>query len=472
MRGAPRGLGSAMSSPPSPPRSQASEAARVSALLGLLFGLTGLGSASVAIVLPVMADDLGVSTGVSAWAISLYALMLAVATPLYGRVSDLVGIRLPLTIGVVMMSVGAVGGALAPDFGLLLVARILQGAGAAAIPTLGVAILSARYVGAVKGRALGRLAGVAAAITSLGPLAGGGVEAGVGWRAVLALPVLGAFVLPVLWRRVPTTGTGASLDLVGAALVATTAAGVVLLVQSPSTGPVVAGIGAAMALLGAPAVAAWVRRRPDGFLPRDVIRNATVVRSSLAAAAIPAAWFALLIVVPAVLVAEGWEPWQVGLVLLPSAVTGLLAPRLAGPLLARIGAGRTLAAATVGAALSLTVASLGAEVHSSVLLAVAIVALTLAFGVGQPALMQGVGDAVAEDVRGVALGIATLIFMVGAGLGAAVIGGLGELLGLAGAMLLLAALPLAGLVALVPEVRRQERAAEPVADALVDQPVD
>jgi predicted MFS family arabinose efflux permease len=250
--------------------------------------------------------------------------------------------------------------------------------------------------------------------------------------------------------------------------VASTAAGVVLLVQSPSTGPVVAGIGAAMALLGAPAVAAWVRRRPNGFLPRDVIRNATVVRSSLAAAAIPAAWFALLIVVPAVLVAEGWEPWQVGLVLLPSAVTGLLAPRLAGPLLARIGAGRTLAAATVGAALSLTVASLGAEVQSPVLLSIAIVALTLAFGVGQPALMQGVGDAVAENVRGVALGIATLIFMVGAGLGAAVIGGLGELLGLAGAMLLLAALPLAGLVALVPEVLRQERDAESVVEELVD----
>jgi len=462
------GLTSTMSSSPTAARSQLAEAGRVPALLGLLFGLTALGSAAVAIALPVMADDLGVSTGVSAWAISLYALMLAVTTPLYGRVSDLVGIRLPLTTGIVLMTVGAVGGAFAPDFGTLLVARILQGAGAGAIPTLGVAIVSQRYTGVTKGRALGRLAGVAAAVSCLGPLAGGGLEAMVGWRAVIALPVLGVLVLPLLWRAVPTTGTGASLDLVGAALVASTAAGVVLLVQSPSTGPVVAGVGATLAVLGVPAVAAWVRRRPHGFLPLAVVRNATVVRSSLAAAAIPAAWFALLIAVPAVLVSEGWEPWEVGVALLPSAVVGLLAPRFAGPMLRRLGAARALGVATVGTAVALAVASLGAEVRSPVLLVTAVVALTMGFGVGQPALMQAVGDAVPSEVRGVALGIATLVFMVGAGLGAAVVGGLGELLGLAGAMLLLAALPLAGLVALIPQLGRPVRSADPEVEDLVD----
>ena len=82
-----------------------------------------------------------------------------------------------------------------------------------------------------------------------------------------------------------------------------------------------------------------MRRRPEGFLPKAVIREPVVVRSALAASAVPAAWFALLIAVPAVLAAEGWTPLQVGLALVPSAVTGFLAPRLAGPLLARLGAG-------------------------------------------------------------------------------------------------------------------------------------
>ena len=65
--------------------------------------------------------------------------MLAVATAVYGRISDLVGLRLPLLVGVILMAVGALAGALAPNFGFLLGARILQGAGAAAVPTIGVA---------------------------------------------------------------------------------------------------------------------------------------------------------------------------------------------------------------------------------------------------------------------------------------------------------------------------------------------
>ena len=430
-----------------------SDARRVSTLVGLLFGLTGLGSSSAAIALPVLANDLHISTGVSAWGISLYALMLAVATAVYGRVSDLVGIRNPLLVGVGLMASGALAGALAPNFGVLLAARIFQGAGAAAVPTLGVAIISARYAGSVRGAALGRVAGVAAAVSCVGPLVGGSVVSLLGWRMVIALPMLGLLLLPLLWRSLPTQGSGAHLDLLGAVLVAGTAAGVVLLVQSPSTGPVIAAVGATLVVLGVPAVTWWVRRRPHGFLPLSVIRNPAVVRSAVAAAAVPAAWFALLIAVPAVLVARGWEPWLVGVALLPSAVTGLLAPRIAGPLLARLGAAPSLAIAGVIASVALVVAAGGAALGSAVLLVVAVVAVTLAFGLGQPALMAAVGGAVEDDVRGVALGVATLFFLVGGGVGSAVVGGLSDALTMSGALLLLAALPLAGLVALAPQLR-------------------
>src|SRR4249919_1341274 len=64
------------------------DSGRVSVLLGVLFGLAGMGSSSAAIALPLMGQDLGVGVGVAAWTISLYALMLAVATAVYGRVSD------------------------------------------------------------------------------------------------------------------------------------------------------------------------------------------------------------------------------------------------------------------------------------------------------------------------------------------------------------------------------------------------
>lgn len=439
-----------------------SDARRVAVLVGLLFGMAGMGSASVAVALPALASDLGLTTGESAWVITLYVLMLAVATAVYGRLSDLMGIRLPLLVGVGLMTAGALVGAAAPSFELLLAARLLQGAGAASIPTLGVAIVSARYVGSVRAGALGRVAGVTAAVSCLGPLAGGGVEELLGWRAVIALPVLGLLIVPLLWRALPTEGSGARLDMLGAALVAGTAAGLVLLVQSPAAGLGVAAVGAVLLVLGVPAVITQVRRRPDGFLPMSVIRNPVVVRSALAASAIPAAWFALLIAVPAVLVARGWEPWHVGLALVPSAATGLLAPRVAGPLLIRLGATKALAVSGITAALSLGVAAGGAALSSATLLVLAVVAVTGAFGLGQPALMAAVGSSVDESVRGVALGVATLMFLVGGGVGSAVIGGLGGVLGMDWSLLLLALLPVVGALLLTSRsVRRSVD--EPVA---------
>jgi MFS family permease len=447
-----------------PPAATTAGSRHVPLLVGLLFGLAGLGSSSAAIALPVIGDSFGVGTGVGAWTISLYALMLAIATAVYGRVSDLVGVRLPLAIGVGLMAGGALAGALAPSFGALLAARLVQGAGAAAVPTLGAAIVTRQFQGADRGVALGRVAGMAAAVSCLGPLAGGAVEGLFGWRVVIALPMLGALLLPLLWRSVPTDGSGARLDVVGAVLVAASAAGVVLLVQSPSTGSTVAVVGATLALLGVPSVAAWVRRRPHGFLPASVIRNATVVRSALAAGAVPAAWFALLIAVPAVLVAAGWEPWQVGVALIPSAVTGLLAPRFAGPLLERIGAARSLGLAATVAAVALGISAGGAALGSAVLLVGAVVLVTFAFGLGQPALMEAVGDAVEDDVRGVALGIATLFFLVGGGVGSAVVGGLGSVLGMGWALVLLAVLPVGGLLALLPNLRGRAAGAEGVSE--------
>jgi len=427
---------------------------RTSWLLGLLFGLVGMGSSSAAIALPLMGPELGVSVGNAAWTISLYALMLAVTTAVYGRISDLVGVRLPLLVGVSLMTVGAVVSALAPDFTVLLVARMLQGAGAAAVPTLGVAALSARYDGEIRGLALGRLAGGAAAVSCLGPLVGGLVEDAVGWRAVMALPVLGVLVLPFVWSALAGEGSGARLDVLGAVLVALTSAGLVLLVQSPTSGIAVAGVGALLLALGAPLVSMRVRRRPHGFLPLSVVRNATVVRSAVAAASVPASWFALLVGVPAVLVGAGWEPWQVGLLLVPSAAVALLVPRVGGPLLARLGGPRTLALAAVISSVSLLVAALGTAQLWPVPVAAAVVLTTVSFGLGQPAMTAAVGGAVHDDVRGVALGVATLLFLVGGSVGSAVVAGAGELVGIPASLALVGVLPLLALAVLAPQLRR------------------
>lgn len=426
---------------------------RTSALLGLLFGLAGMGSSSASIALVPMAADLDVTVGVATWAISLYILALAITTALYGRIADLVGVRIPLLAGVGLMSLGAVIAALAPAFEVIVIARLLQGMGAAAVPTLGVTLLTTRYEGPIRGVALGRLAGVSAAVTCAGPLIGGIVEHTMGWRAVMMLPVLGTLVLPFLLRSLLGGGSGATLDLLGAFLVSVTAGGLILVVQSPSTGVLVAVVGLVLMLLGTPSVVWRVRRRPHGFLPRDVIGNGPLVRSAVAAAAIPAAWFALLVALPAALIEEGWETWQIGLLLMPAAFVALVIPPVTGRLIDTFGPFRTIATACAAAAAALVATGLGVYFVAPPLLLAAMVLTTVAFGVGQPAMGAAVGEAVTLEVRGIALGVATLLFMVGGSIGSAVVGGLGPPLGVPQALAVMTLLPLVGLLAIGPLAR-------------------
>jgi MFS family permease len=434
-------------------------------LLGVLFGIAGMGSSSATIVLPELAADLDVSVGVAAWSISLYVLTLAVTTALYGRIADLVGIRTPLLVGLSLMVGGALVAALAPAFPVLLAARLFQGAGAAAIPTLGMTILALRYDGALRGLALARLAGTAAAITCLGPLLGGLVNDAFGWRAVMALPVLSTIVLPFLWRDLTRGGTGDRLDVLGAALVALTAGGLVLVVQSPTSGVLVAVVGGLLVVLGAPTIAGWVRRRPDGFLPMSVIRNPTVIRGAAAAAAVPASWFAALVGVPVVLVHAGWQTWQVGLLLLPSAAIALALPRFVATVHARIGVPLTLVASALLAAAALVLSAIGTSLTSAPILVVSLALVAVAFGFGQPTLGAAVGGAVPPEVRGVALGVATLVFLVGGSVGSAEVAGLGDVIGIPASLALLALLPLAGATLLRPLVQadRAQRDAQLVA---------
>ena len=437
---------------------------RVSLLLGLLFGLAGMGSAAAALALAPLADAYGVSEGAATWSISLYALMLGIGTAIYGRVADLTGPRFPMMVGLGLMTFGALVAAAAPTFEVHLAGRLFQGAGAAAVPTLGAAVVTSRYAGAVKSSALLRLAGMAAAVTSLGPLAAGLLIETLSWRFAIALPILGVLVVPALWSALHVGGTGARLDVLGAVLTALAAGGLVLLLQSPSTGLPIALTGLLLLLLGTPAVAAWVRHRPHGFLPLSVVRNPAVIRSALAAASVPASWFALLVALPAILLGLGWTPWQVGLSLLPSGVLAFVMPRLLGPLMARISAASALMFSAATAAAALLVAALGAWQSWPAVLIGSVALVTIAFGVGQPALSAAVSESVAEDVRGVALGVATLMFMVGGSVGSAVVGGLGHTLGMAASLALLVVLPLLGVLLVAPN-RRTANPATPTTPA-------
>lgn len=416
----------------------------VALLLGGLIGLSGMGTSAVAVALPDLIEDFGIPVDRGVWVISAYAIALAVGTALYGRAADNAGVRTPIAVGVVLMVAGSLIAAASPSYGMLVGARLLQGAGAGAAPVLTLAAVRVKYTGGTRSEALGNLSGMAVAVVALGPVVGGLLTDLLGWRGVVLAPGLALLVLAALWRSLPSGGTGAPLDYSGAVLAAAVAAGLVLLVQSPSIGRGAALCGVALLVVGVPTIIVWVQHHPEGILPVAVLRESAVLRSALGAAAIPASWFGLLIAIPAVLTAMGWQPTGIGLALLPGGLLGVAVSRKVGATLDLIGSNRSLTLAAGCCVVAILVAALGAT-GIPVLLMVAMALVYAAFTLSQPAMSAAVAEAVPSGTEGVALGLAMLTFFVGGSLGAAVTG-LGSLLGYPATLLLLATIPLAATI--------------------------
>ncbi|MCE0538674.1 MFS transporter [Kineosporia rhizophila] len=401
-------------------------AGTVSAVLGLLVGLAISGSSAVAVVLPAAAADPGLdmSGAVSAWVLSGYALMLAVFTPVFGRLADLLGLRRPIVAGVSVMALGAAGSALAANGSLLIAARLVQGVGAASVTVLGAALISRLFDGPARATVLGRVAGLGAAISALAPLLAGLLEGAVGWRPVVALPAIALFLLPLLLRLTPAErGVPGRFDLPGATYLIATAAGAILLIQAPSNGAAVGFAGGLALVLGLPLLVRHVRAGGQ-FLPRAVVTSRAVILGATAAAGIPAAWFALLVAVPGSLADQNWSARQIGFALLPAALAALTAIWTSRPVIARLGTDLTLLSAAGLAAVALGIAALGEWSSSPALLMLSVALVALAFGHGQPAMMAHVGAVTPGELRGAALGIATLVFLTGGSLGSALAGGL------------------------------------------------
>lgn len=420
---------------------------RAALLLGLLWGLSAIGTSATSVVLGPLGSALSLSTTATAWVLTAFALSFAASTAVFGRVADSTGPRVPFLVGGILLALGAAVSASADDLTVLLIGRTVQGVGAGAVPVLVTTILSARFTGHDRTVALGRTNSVVVVLSSVGPLIGGMLGVLVGWRGPFALPVLALLLLPFAARLAPTRGTGVRVDAVGAALVALTAGTLLVLVQTLGTpGWFTAAAGAALLPLVAGAIL-HVRSHPDGFLPVRVVTDPTVIRAAVAGAGMPLVYFAGLIAVPLQLDARGWDPLENGLLLLPGAVVGSAVSFSSARVVARLGRRRT---AVLGLSLSVAGGLVATGTGLSPWLAgLGFLGLSSGYALAQPTLVGSVAAAVPEHLRGSALGVFTLVFFVGAGLGSAVVGGFGDVLTLPGALAVAVAGPVVGVLLLV-----------------------
>lgn len=165
----------------------------VLAVLAAAMLLPSMGTSIVNVALPEMARGFGVAFPAVQWVVLSYLLALSAFIVGAGRLGDLFGRRRLLLGGFALFAVASVLGAMAGALWQVIAARALQGLGAAVMTALSIALVGDLVPKSRAGSAMGLLGTVSAVGTALGPTLGGLLVAGLGWPAVFsALALAGA----------------------------------------------------------------------------------------------------------------------------------------------------------------------------------------------------------------------------------------------------------------------------------------
>ena len=296
--------------------------------------------------LPAIKDDLHFAQQSLQWVVSGYVVTYGGLLLLAGRAADLVGRRRILVSGLVLFAIASLAGGLAQTEGLLVAARLAQGAGAAMMSPAALSVLTTTFTDRRdRNLALGAWAAVPGLAGAFGVVLSGVLTEGPGWRWIFYLNVpvailagLGALAL---LDREPREGRQSGFDVLGAVLVT---AGMLLLIYALVRAPEI-GWGATETIIGlavaAVLLAAFVaneRRASTPLVPFSVFRikglAAANVTQLITFSGLYSMFFFLSLYMQRVL---GYSPSHTGLAYLPLTAGFMISAGIATPLVPRIG---------------------------------------------------------------------------------------------------------------------------------------
>jgi len=163
--------------------------------------MTFIDGTVVNVALPALQEDLHATITDVQWVIEAYSLFLGGLLLVGGSLGDQFGRKRMFLAGIWLFTLASIACGLAPSIGALITARAIQGVGAAFLVPGSLAIISATFEGADRGRAIGTWSGFSAITAGIGPVAGGWLIEHVSWRAAFLLNVpLAALVIAVSVR--------------------------------------------------------------------------------------------------------------------------------------------------------------------------------------------------------------------------------------------------------------------------------
>ena len=308
-------------------------------------GITFIDGTVVNVALPVLQVQLGANVSSAQWIVESYALMLASFILVGGSLGDRLGRKRVFMAGVALFGIASIWCGSAPNLVNLIIARSVQGIGAALLVPGSLALISANFARKRRGRAIGTWSGFTAIAAGVGPVLGGWLVANFSWRWIFFINVpLVIAVLLVCWLRVPESrdkGAKGRIDWTGALLATAGLGGIVFGLIESNEG----GFGSFEVILsfviGVACLSGFVfaeSHERDPMMPFALFSSKTFSGANLLTLFLYAALGGIMFFLPFNLIqVQGYKPSSAGAALLPFVVTMFLLSRWAGGLVDRYG---------------------------------------------------------------------------------------------------------------------------------------
>jgi EmrB/QacA subfamily drug resistance transporter len=401
------------------------------ALLGTAFFMVILDGTIVFTALPVIADELAFSTGSAQWVMSAYLLCFGGLLLLGGRTADLLGRRRVFMAGVGLFVSSSLLCGLAWSGGVLIAARVVQGASAAIMAPTALSLLMTVFPeGPDRNKALGIWGGIGGIGATAGLLIGGPVTEVLGWEWIFFINVpVGISVLFLTPRLLPESVDEDCVRCFDIAGAVTVTSAVLLLIYAISEAPDVGwGDVQTIGLLAA-SIALFVlfwrieARSPGPLVPLRIFRSRSLVGGNLVLLTAGICIDGMLLI--ATLYAQdvlGYSTIQFGLMTAVMTVMSVIGAYSAQAIVTRAGPRLVGAAGMVllgAGCLLLTQVSAGGSYLDDLFLGLLIfgAGLGAAFVASQIAALTGVAD----EESGLAAGIVDSSFNIGGALGVAIL---------------------------------------------------
>jgi len=398
--------------------------------LSLSMLLSSLGTSIANVALPTLAEAFAAPFQAIQWIVLAYLLAITTLIVSVGKLGDLLGRRRLLLGGVALFTAASLACGVAPNLPTMIVARAVQGLGAAVMLALSMALVGETVSKEKTGSAMGLLGTMSAVGTALGPSLGGVLIAAFDWRAIFLVNVpLGLVAMLLVARYVPTERRDAMartvrFDVIGTLLLALTlgAYALAMTLGRGHFGALNAALLAA-ALIGGVVFVVVETRVASPLLRPAMFRDRTLTAGFAMSALVATVMMTTLVVGPFYLArALGLDAALVGITLSAGPAVAALSGVPAGRVVDRFGAqGMTAAGLVAMAAGALLLAAMPSSYGVPGYVG-AIVVLTAGYALFQAANNTAVMTGVSADRRGVVSGLLNLSRSLGLITGASAMG--------------------------------------------------